>query len=527
MELEGVKKIKGLSRLGRSAFRIFREALGPRGAVTPERGHKAMAPQFPAMPWPWNTQPGRQQQYHDLEEMDSEDGIIGKCLDTLADYAVTADEGDKKQAFWFEGKPEHVEILEAMAERTQLRERCWDDVRAMVKYGNWFWEVLFAAGGQELRPSDWLTAGDQQLQVARIKQFPFPYQMNRNEDQFGRQLQGRPGEVEPGKAAWEQYDDAGNLVAQWTPYEIVHLWFGPREGKAYARPILEYLRRHWRRLRAKEDGMAVARITRAFPQLAHRVLVPYGATPEQVKEAVDLYKESMTGTGSFSADDTTGQITTELTKTPIDVFTDFYLVAYYKEDGTVISGSIEELEGSNPHLADLTDIYWDISRMLVRLGVPIKYLSLNLESAKAFVEQDQESVDEAFARLILNEQAAYKRAVWMVCTLELLLHGINPMEAAEDLSIIMAPVSLMGSHVQARIMNLRAQTALMWEKLQIPSGLVGKKLLDMTTAEVEKWQKEREKRQANGEATDDEAIDNMLESYTQPERSSEPARATS
>ena len=59
----------------------------------------------------------------------------------------------------------------------------------------------------------------------------------------------------------------------------------------------------------KEDGLAVARLTRAYPRQVHEVLVPYGASPEQVGEAVDLYKDSIKSETSFAADDTTGAIT--------------------------------------------------------------------------------------------------------------------------------------------------------------------------------------------------------------------------
>lgn len=504
---------------------------------TPERGPKRQGFFEGSMRWPWEVDGGRKQRYMDFEAMDEDDGIISSCLDTIADYATTS-EDRAGRAFRFDNLSstnsdnqvgEAIDILNRMCERTQLwqPQRSRDDVRAMVKYGNWFMEIIYAIGNEELSPAMWdADFTSDELHIARVKPFPFPYQIRRNDDKFGRQVHGTPGNSKEGEAAWEQYDDQGSLVAQWHPYEIVHFHHGRREALPYAVPIMQPLRRHWRRLRMKEDGMAVARITRAYPKLVHQILIPWGATPDEVEEEVNRYIESV-GQRKHIGIDSDGNASTELQKTPVDVDTDFYLASYYDSDGNIISGDVKELQGSNPHLADLTDIEWDVARMLARMRVPMKYLNLHLESAAPFVDSDQESPDQAFGRLILDVQHSYMAGLWQLCVIELVLHGINPMEVAKDIRIIMPPVSLVGSHLEARILNLRAQTAIIWDDLGLPESVVGRQMLDMTEQEIEEWRRTRERDQGSeGEDNNGrQKRDRILRQYVQPEQNQDPPRS--
>lgn len=528
--------------------RVLNGLFRPAATETSERGRKRTGGLYGMGSYPWDVavDATRRERFNDINDMDADDGIIGSCLDVIADYATTR--GDHSgAAFRFEPAAapgtdttllmRAIDICERMVERTGINDpvRCWDETRAMVKYGDWFWEAIFAADGEELSPMQWFAAGSArpgQLRVERVKPFPKPYLIVRNEDDKGRQLSGVPGEAKPGECAWEQYDEGGNLIAQWAPYEIIHLWFGRREGGPYACPVLDSLRRHWRRLRMKEDGLAVARITRAYTQTVHKVLVPIGSSPTEIEEAIAAHKQAMTEETQVGAD-ASARIATGLQKTPVDVPTDFYVACYYTSDGKILSGDIEQLPGTNPHIADLTDIEWDISRILARLRVPMKYLNLHLESATPFVDSDQESVDQAFGRLILNVQHAYRRGVWQLCVLELLLNGINPMEVANQIRIVMPQVSLMGSHLEARILNLRAQTAIMWDDLHIPADMIGSDVLAMTQREVEAWKLARAEARAQAEA-DAEGVENdrsdrrerIRQTYIQPERSQDPPRTS-
>ncbi len=497
----------------------------------PERGIHV-----PYVPWygaelPWETEFSRKRQFEDIEAMDRDDGIISRCLDLIAERA-TVGEGDRF-AYWFKTRDtvfdkdsversdnvklveEAVRILNNMLLRTGINTsaRAWDDIRAIVKFGNWFWEITFGIPGRtdNIRLFQRRSVNDTPY-ISRVKPFPYPYQIVCNVDIIAEKKSGKPGFCGPGEAAWEQYSETGDLIAQWDAYEIVHATFGSRQGGVYATPILEPLRRHWRRLRAKEDSMAVARITRAYPRLKHKILVPASASPNEVQQAFNLYRENVEVQKSMSVNESTGSIITSARHTPIDVETDFYLASYYTDDGRVVSGDVEEVGGSAPHLADLTDIYWDVARILARIGVPMKYLNIYIESARPFIEQDQETVDEAFARFILRLQAAYREAIWHVAMLELLLNGINPMEVADSIEITLPAVSLMGSHIQSRILNLRAQTALIWQKLGIPEGIIGDKVLEMTNNEVVEWM---ENQQSGGSSTNEDDVEEIIKNNIQ------------
>jgi len=547
-------RVKGPPRLIAGLMRRIAKWFGPKPGETKERGRHGQSHGTLPGDFPWEISDGRKEQFEDIQAMDADDGVIARCLDLIAERA-TIGEG-AQHAYWFTVKPstparegddeddggsesernEAAEsaagILNEMLLRTGLNDaqRCWDDTRAVTKFGNWFWELTFGLGREPGRVRLYDTGPEDQGKtgyVSRVKAFPYPYQVRCNVDAIAEKRTGRPGKCKPGAAAWEQYDDAGNLIAQWDAYEIVHCVHGNRQGNVYAIPMLDSLRRIWRRLRMKEDSMATARITRAYPRLKHRILVPKGATADEVQRAFDLYQENITSRQQISANDTTNEISTGMHKSPVDVETDFYMVAYYTDDGKLIAGDVDEIGGDAPHLADLTDIYWDMTRMLTRIGVPMKYLNMYLESAKPFVDSDNESVDEAFSRLILRLQTNYQTAVWHICMIELLMQGINPMDVADQLAMDMAPVSLVGSHIKSRILNLRAQTAIIWDKLGFPDELIGTEVLDLTGTAVKKWTKERETRRQRGDEATDEERDEIIERYTQPERTSDPASRSS
>ena len=553
MSMDTDPKVKSAPRFVSSIMSGLKRIFGRKSGESVERGQ--YQPQVPfgnsAFPWELEAEGGRKEQWDDIEAMDDDDGVIARCLDLIAERATIAE--DDLHAYWFEasatapgreGDEEEGEVearkeaaqnaarvLNEMLLRTGLNDadRCFDDVRAMTKHANWFWELTFgheAKDGAVRLFDSGVTKGGSLPYVARVKPFPYSYQMKCNVDAIAEKRTGRPGHCKPGEAAWEQYDGSGNLIAQWNAYEIVHGAFGARQGTIYAVPILQPLRRHWRRLRTKEDSLAIARITRAYPRLKHQILVPFGAMPAEVQAHFDLYKENITARKEMSAD-ANGNVSTMMHKSPVDVETDFYQTAYYTDSGALIAGDVDEVGGTVPHLADLTDIYWDMSRILARIGVPVKYLNIYMESSRPFVENDQESVDEAFTRFILRLQASYKRAVWQVAVLELLLNGINPMDVADHLSMRMASVSLVGSHIKSRILNLRAQTAIMWQTMGFPEEVVGTEILDLTQAQVDKWKSEREEMRQRGEETSDEDREAVSKTYTQPERSSDPSQTPS
>jgi len=514
-----------------------------------ERGEYNSSSNALTGPFPWDVIGERKEQWDDIEAMDDDDGVIARCLDIIAERATIGE--DDLHAYWFEASKSAppregsddegdsdiryeaaanaARVLNEMLIRTRLNdaERCFDDVRAMTKQGNWFWEMTFGdrSKGSRVRLFDSGAAnGNGRPYVARVKPFPRSYQIQCNVDAIAEQRSGTPGNCKAGEAAWEQYSDSGDLLAQWSPYEIVHCAFGARQGLVYATPILQPLRRHWRRLRTKEDSLAIARIVRAYPRLKHQILVPLTATPDQVQKHFELYKQNITTRKDMSADITSGAITTSMHQSPVDVETDFYNTAYYTDDGTVISGGVDEIGGNAPHLSDLTDIYWDMARILSRIGVPVKYLNIYLESAKPFVDADQESVDEAFTRMVMRLQTGYKRAVWQVAVMELLLNGINPMDVADHLTMGMAPVSLIGSHIEARILNLRAQTAIMWQTMGFPEDVIGSEILELTGMQVDKWNQERAEMQTKEDKVANEERKAINETYVQPERNSDPSQ---
>jgi len=422
---------------------------------------------------PWVRFINRKRLWEDLHDMDTEEPIIARGLDNIAGL-VTASADDSIIGFELEGGKKELNALMPLVEASQLREQAFDHVRSMVLYGDVFFELI---------------ADDEGL-ISRIKQFPFSYEIEVNWDKFGNLCQGNPERALLGFTddlpAYVQRDEIGRVIAAFFPYQIVQMSFGFKGGLQYAEPLLACATPIWKRLRAKEDGLAVARLTRAYTEKIHHVPVPIGSTKNEVEQKLREYRDNMTTDYlvSYDANQTQFEITNRAVPPSID--SDHYLPRFYTPDGkSVVDGSIENLKADNPHLTELQDIYLDIRRLICALGIPSQYLNLDV-GAKAFVDKSSEESRDSFAFLVLRVTHAYRMALKQIFDLQLLLSGINPLKADYTIRI---PLSLPPRATQtvARVDNLRSHTAMMWAKLGVPQEIIGKRLLGLTATELKKW----------------------------------------
>ena len=446
---------------------------------------------------PWSRFANKKKLWDDLHDMDTEEPIVARGLDNIAGL-VTISDDDNITGFNIEGGDRELAALEPLVVNSNLKGQSFDLVRSMVLNGDHFLELV----------------ADERMLIARVKQFPYSWQMDVNWDEYGNLCNGNPNTAMLGYAstmayrgtppAYTQKNSIGQSVAAFYPHQIVQMSFGFKGGLQYAEPLLACATPIWKRLRAKEDGLAAARLSRAYSQRIQRVPMPLGTTRDAVQNNLIEYREGISKDIVASYDSINTQFDMVSSEVPPSVDTDYYLPRMYTPDGSkVVDGDIENLEADNPHLTDIEDIYLDIRRLICAMGVPSKYLNLDV-GQKAFLDKSSEEAREAFAYLILRVTRVYRSTLKQIFDLQLLLSGINPLTA--DYQII-TPTSLPPSATRtaAQIDTLRSQTAMMWAKLGMPVEVIGSRALRLTAGELDQWMK------ATGGKVSTEGLDVWME----------------
>lgn len=443
---------------------------------------------------PWVLSDSRKNVCLDINMMDKHDSLVANAIDTYATFAscwknvsmvnnfgfkveIASDENDissaKKQLTSEEKKA--LDILHTMVENTGLNANTKEFMRSMTKYGDLFTELVF----------------DDKNNIKRIKMFPEPWTIIRNEDEYGRLKTGDPKVTmeDPSKhrddSAFIQVDDAGNVTAAFYPYQIVQWSYGRKGGNKYSESIFAGVVTPWKRLYAQEDSLAFARLSRAFDKMIHRIPISTGTTPQEAADIVEKYRKTMTTDQTISFDNTNEIFEVQSADNPLSVTTDFYLARFYTDDGKTIDGDIENMKGGTTSLDNINDIYWGMNRILGGMGVPMTYLNMRVGGMKAFVDKTPEDAKEAFATSVIALQDAHERGLREIFDLQLVLKGILP----ENINYRIVYPKIMSNSVldMNSITHTNAASAQIWIGLGIPPEIVGSKLLDLTPQEIETW----------------------------------------
>lgn len=400
----------------------------------------------------WRVYDDRKSVWADIERMDNEDEIVSGSLDVVAGRTTAFYDLDDKDGFFIESpSPEIRSLLTDFTHRTRLDEQSWDITRAMSKHGSHFVEPVVVPVGDA-------------YQIGYVKQFPRAYEITRNEDDFGRIMNGDPAESMKtgarGVAAYDQVNDYRKLLACFYSWQIVHFKYGREQGLTYPIPYFFSARKNWKRLQILEDGMAMARLIRAYTKLAHEVLMPTGLTEKKQQEIVELYKKQITKR-DISGWDSGNSKALDVSDSPYSVDTDFFLPAYYQLDDAgrmnKISSELKPLDVSNPQLQNLTDIRYSLNRLISRTKVPAKYLNFDIGQAH-FSEQGMGPEEEQFGIELRKIQMAYKHGVRQLCDLELQLHNIPP----QEYTIVMPEISIRNQSRRAQVEESYARAGSMW-----------------------------------------------------------------
>lgn len=398
----------------------------------------------------WKVQQDRKNVYRDIERMDHDDELVSTAFDIVAECAVGYADLDQKQnnpkPLFSSSNKNVAKILNDMADRIGLDFDLFQIAREMYPHGTIFREVIID------RPL---------MQVKAFKQ-TVPYmiwpQMNDNGDKL-------PGWIV--KSDKDMYNDTGTEIEEW---QIVPFFYGAKRGFLTVPPMAS-ARSGWKRLFAIEEGMATARLIRAYDKYVHRVPVEKSWTPQEITATLKKYKDLITKRKLMSSEGAINQ-----NDAPLDVQSDFFLA----DDGSS-RGGITSLTSTNTQLGNLNDVYYQREKLLARLKVPVAYLQIQ-SSMKSHLRASggMDTVDIQFSRTLRSVQASLRRGINRLCDIELLLNGIVPTKALYYLNLPEINTKDLAEDAKVELTYAQAAAFFIEAFGALPPALIASKFFKMT-----------------------------------------------
>jgi hypothetical protein len=408
---------------------------------------------FASIPNLWKTHQTRKAVYSDIERMDGEDEAVATALDIIADCSVSYNEPTDSPQFEINSQDAQVqEILRALSARLDLPNEIWQIARDCVKHGNEFREVVIDR---------------QAMKVIAFKQ-TISFQIYPKTTERGDKLPGwvvlKDGDI--------YTNQKGKELDEW---QICPFQFGSKRGFLSVPPLAS-ARRNWIRLTKMEDGMAIARLVRAYDKMVHKIPVKPEMSREEVMSRIRMYKEGISKKRMLDSEGMLTQL-----DSPLDVQSDFYLPD--TGDGR---GGVELLSANNAQLGNLNDIIYHREKLLTRLQVPIAYLQLtSAQKTHLTAGANKSDVELQFARMLRRVQRMLKKGLRRLCDIELMLHGIVPSEDLYD--IVLTPINTKDLREDANIELTYAQAAVYFIEAfgALPPELLASKFMHLDTEQTE------------------------------------------
>ena len=433
---------------------------------------------------PWGRTFNRKGVFDDIARMDDGDGMIARALDSMADFGCAwpdenifgfkvelniHDDDDVSQE-----RTNALNLINTMSSQSNLQGSTWEVMRFMLKAADCFAEMVV----------------DNTYNVRKIRILPAPYQIERNENKYGSLNRGDPVAAvkDPSlanTAAYTQYDDNGNIIAAFWPWQIIHWSFGRSEGNAYHKPLLAPVITQWKRLHAQEDSLAIARLIRAWESRVHKIPVALGSNTEETVEKLKEYRQAMEK-DRITTFDTDNEIFNQSSReNPVDVDTDFYIARFYNEEGKYVDGEIDNLQSGTAALQNIDDIQWGLNRVVSGIGLPMGYMNVRTSGERSFVDKTPEERKEAFARMVSRLQWLHALGCKQVIDFQLFAHGYNPV--AVDYIIAYPPFLPRSVEIDSKMTFTNTQSAAVWRSMGIPDEIIGQELLGLDPVEIKKW----------------------------------------
>jgi hypothetical protein len=412
------------------------------------------------MPDLWRVYNDRKSVYQDIERMISEDEIIPTAIDIVADRTISNSDArqsfkkkPKRTAFAVTSEDKEVEkILQALNRRLKIEGEIWQIVHEFYPHGNSFREVIL-----DRQAKDSPTG----MRIKGFKQ-TISYQIWPKTNDHGDKL--------PGWLVVTDQDvpsQGGKELEEW---QIIPFIFGERKGFLAVAPLAA-ARRNWQRLSKMEDGMAVARLVRAYDKIVHRIPIKSEWTRDEIMATIKRYKDAITKRKLVASD---GSLMN--TENPLDVQTDFYL----PDDGSG-KGGVAMLSANNTQLGNLNDVLYHREKLVCRLKVPVSYLQLQAgQKTHVAAGASMSNADISFAYTIQHVQNVVIDGLSRLYDLELMLHGIAPEEGLYTIEL--APVIPKDRVEDANIELTYAQAAVYFVEAfgALPAELIAEKFMSLT-----------------------------------------------
>jgi hypothetical protein len=346
----------------------------------------------------------RKARYADFDAMD--EGDIAAVLDATVEMALVFDHQDRGDdllglspfSFKVDGtKLNAVRVIEELCSFTGLREKLPLIARDVLKYGDAYLEHVM----------------DQDT-IVRLQTY-YPTQIFVTTDDKGN--------LDP-SAAYTQIDVQNRAVATWAPDEMVHFKFVPSDREPYSKKgLLDDLRTDWSRLSDLENGLVLARTSRAYPRNLHYIDMT-NKTSVDAQRALVGYIRAITK--QTPTRDFLGLGLGSVTRTDLAPNEDIFIPTGYVP---TVDGGLEpklnKVEILDPSLAGLSaipDVEYIRRKMFAR--VPADIVGIPTDNA------DLTAQYSAYARLVRQLQRALEVGLRTLFMRALILNGIAPTRIA-------------------------------------------------------------------------------------------------
>ena len=397
----------------------------------------------------WQAYYDRRPVYFDLREMDYSDPVVHRALDVIADCVTGFEDSDVDGFEWsMETQNEAaLQVLTDLKKRLRLGSEVWQVVRKFVLFGEEFREIVV----------------NDQLDIVRFKSLP-AYQVMPNFDEWGNKIGG-----------WTQRPEvtATLRTVEFDEWQVIPFIAGARRGY-FGTGLMMASRRSWRRLQKMADGMAIARMTRAYDKFLHRVPVKAEWDLKRQQEVILRYKDNMTKRRGLDA---SGNVTVNDDRNSVG--TDFFIA----DDGTR-RGGIDILASQNMQLMNVEDLNYHLNELLCALIVPRKYLGF--PGAKgAMGDASLTAEDVQFARSLRSYQAVLREGLELLAQWALLFKGFDSQSLGVGVNLALISTH---DHLQnAKIQFTMAQAASLFAQTLLGGGLpwelVAAKYMDLSDDE--------------------------------------------
>ncbi len=381
-----------------------------------------------------------------------------------------------------------LKIINDACDQSGLHHKIRPWTRNVLKYGDGFTEIVVNANAE----------------IVDVKQLP-PSTMWRNVDVRGNLLVGEP-QYDPRtgmclnkqrECAFEQRaEDTNSVVAAFWPWQIVHTRLNWDGYKAYGRSHLRVTRIIWKKLKAMEEALIIARLTRAWP--SNRWFIDTtGMSLPQKEDALGKFQRSVSNRRQLDG----------MRENPAWVGSDYFIADNWVTRGSDMKESRTRVETYDPRMTGLSNIndYEYLHRkMLATLRIPAAYLNFEKDTrARAILNNE----DVQYIRFLRDIQGLMTHSIKQVLDIALILNGIDP-ETAEY-EIVWPTLSANDEGAAAESEQLRSQADQFYSGI----GVIDKDWMqrnrfgfgDEEIEAMEKRQEEEKAEQAQEEADKAEA----------------------